>query len=211
MINFYMTPGSCSTGIHILLEELEIVFSANLVNLMAGDQYKPEFIAINPKSTIPVLVLNDGTALTSFQGIAWWLSAAHPKAGLLPDNIADQAKALDLLGYVVNQIHGTGFTRIFTPEIYCEEEILSDARKQLIQKKGEDIVSKGFETVTAFLDHNGEYLAQQFTIVDAALFYVEFWADKTEMYLPPKCRAHYERTKQRAAVLQVLAEEGYRY
>jgi len=211
MINFYMTPGSCSTGIHILLEELEMVFSANLVNLMAGDQYKPEFIAINPKSTIPVLVLNDGTALTSFQGIAWWLATAHPKAGLLPESIADQAKALDLMGYVVNQIHGAGFTRIFTPEVYCQEETLSDARKEIIQKKGEEIVSKGFMVVAEFLDQNGEYLAQQFTVVDAALFYVEFWADKTQMCLPPKCKAHYESMKQRSAVRQVLAEEGYRY
>ena len=36
-MKFYMTPGSCSTGIHILLEELELVFEVYLVNLMAGD------------------------------------------------------------------------------------------------------------------------------------------------------------------------------
>ena len=37
---FYMTPGSCSTGIHILLEECGLVFEAHIVNLLAGDQYK---------------------------------------------------------------------------------------------------------------------------------------------------------------------------
>jgi glutathione S-transferase len=62
MINFYMTPGSCSTGIHILLEELELVFSANVVNLPAGDNQKPAFLAVNPKGTIPVLVLDSGVA-----------------------------------------------------------------------------------------------------------------------------------------------------
>jgi glutathione S-transferase len=211
MINFYMTPGSCSTGIHILLEELEIVFSANLVNLMAGDQYKPEFIAINPKSTIPVLVLNDGTALTSFQGIAWWLATAYPRAGLLPESNVDQAKAQDLMGYVVNHIHGAGFTRIFTPEVYCEEDTLSDRRKQIIRKKGEAIVSKGFQLVEGILNGEGSYLFQKFSEVDAALFYVEFWADKTQLCLPPKCKAHYELVRQRPAVRQVLAEEGYRY
>jgi glutathione S-transferase len=36
MLTFYMTPGSCTTGIHILLEELELVFSVELVNLLAG-------------------------------------------------------------------------------------------------------------------------------------------------------------------------------
>lgn len=41
-MKFYMTPGSCTTGIHILLEEIGLVFEAYLVNLMAGDQYKDD-------------------------------------------------------------------------------------------------------------------------------------------------------------------------
>lgn len=41
-MKFYMTPGSCSTGIHILLEECGLVFEAYVVNLLAGDQYKKE-------------------------------------------------------------------------------------------------------------------------------------------------------------------------
>jgi glutathione S-transferase len=32
-MKLYMTPGSCSTGIHIILEELEEVFEAHVVNL----------------------------------------------------------------------------------------------------------------------------------------------------------------------------------
>ena len=37
-LKFYLTPGSCTTGIHILLEELELVFEVYIVNLLAGDQ-----------------------------------------------------------------------------------------------------------------------------------------------------------------------------
>jgi len=48
----YMTPGSCSTGIHIILEELEEAFEAHIVNMPAGDHYKPDYVAINPKSTV---------------------------------------------------------------------------------------------------------------------------------------------------------------
>ena len=51
-MKLYMTPGSCSTGIHIILEELDEIFEAYLVNLPAGDQFKPDYVAINPKSTI---------------------------------------------------------------------------------------------------------------------------------------------------------------
>ena len=36
-MKFYMTPGSCSTGIHILLEECGLIFEVTIVNLLAGD------------------------------------------------------------------------------------------------------------------------------------------------------------------------------
>ena len=42
-MKFYMTPGSCSTGIHILLEELELIFEVQIVNLLAGDQNTPAY------------------------------------------------------------------------------------------------------------------------------------------------------------------------
>ena len=74
MMKFYFTPGSCSIGIHIILEELDLIFEAYVVNLLAGDQLKPEFLAINPKATIPTLVRENDTALTEFQAIAYWLA-----------------------------------------------------------------------------------------------------------------------------------------
>ena len=48
----YMTPGSCSTGIHILMEELDLAFEAYIVNLPAGDHRTPQYLAMNPKGTI---------------------------------------------------------------------------------------------------------------------------------------------------------------
>ena len=91
-MKLYMAPGSCSTGIHILLEEVELPFEAWIVNLPAGDHYKPEYLAINPESTIPTLVRDDGSALTEFQAIAWWLARRHPKAKLLPDDADGEAR-----------------------------------------------------------------------------------------------------------------------
>lgn len=54
----YMTPGSCSTAIHIILEELEEVFEATIVNLPAGENRRPDYLAINPRGTIPSLRLS---------------------------------------------------------------------------------------------------------------------------------------------------------
>jgi hypothetical protein len=69
-LSFFMTPGSCSTAIHIILEELGEIFEATIVNLPAGDHFKPDFVAMNPKSTIPALRLPDGRVLTEVPVIA---------------------------------------------------------------------------------------------------------------------------------------------
>jgi glutathione S-transferase len=115
-MKFYMTPGSCSTGIHVLLEEIGLVFEAHLVNLLAGDQFRDEYLALNPKGTIPTLVREDGSALTDFQSIAWWLARSHPRRKLLPETPEAEARVLEAMGYAVNTIHGQGFARIFTAE-----------------------------------------------------------------------------------------------
>lgn len=53
------------------------------VSIAAGDQLKPEFLAVNPRGTIPVLVTDDGTVLTENQGIAAYLEAFCPDPPLL--------------------------------------------------------------------------------------------------------------------------------
>lgn len=203
-MKFYMTPGSCTTGIHILLEEIGLVFEAHLVNLMAGDNQKAEYLAINPKGTIPTLVREDGTGLTDFQSIAWWLAKTYPKRKLLPDNLEDEVRVLEMMNYAVNTIHGQGFTRIFTSEKYTP----SPADYAAVKARGEEIVSEAFVIVDNLLVGR-EYVAGHFTLADAALFYVEFWAHYLKMPLPENCAAHYQRLLKRPAVKQVLMEEGY--
>jgi glutathione S-transferase len=204
-MKFYMTPGSCSTGIHILLEELELVFEVYLVNLMAADHLKPENLAVNPKATIPTLVRDDGSAITEFQAIAWWLARAYPKAKLLPDGVEGEVRVIETLDYVVGTIHGSGYTRIFTTDNYSSNA----AEHAAIQARGREIVSKGFALMNEVLAGK-DYVVGNFSIADAALFYVEFWADKIKLELPQNCLAHYRRMLQRPAVRRVLMEEGYR-
>jgi len=60
------------------------------------------------------------------------------------------------------------------------------------------------------LPETGYAIGADFSIADAALFYVEFWADKTGLPLPPRCAAHYQLVRSRPVVQRVLREEGYR-
>ena len=204
-MKLYMTPGSCSTGIHILLETLELPFEVYLVNLMAGEQFKPEYLTINPKATIPSLVRDDGTSITEFQAIAWWLARRYPKAKLLPDDIDGEVSVLEIMDYVVGTIHGQGYTRIFTTSNFSANV----ADHEAIQARGHEIVKHGFSLIDKVLAGR-DYVVGNFSIADAALFYVEFWADKIKLALPPNCLAHYQRMLQRPVVRQVLSEEGYR-
>ena len=203
-MKLYMTPGSCSTGIHIILEELEEIFEAFIVNLPAGDHFKPDYIAINPKSTIPTLVRGDGTALTEVPAIAYWLARTHPRAKLWPEDVESECRLIETLAYVVGTIHGQGFARIFATDSFT----CNAADHEAIRTLGRDIVAKGFAVVNNALGTK-PYVAGNFSVADPILFYVEFWADKTGIPLPDNLAAHYRRMLARPAVNRVLREEGY--
>ena len=204
-MKFFFTPGSCSTGIHILLEELELVFEAHLVDLLAGKQYSQDYLTMNPKSSIPALQLDDGTVITEFQAIAWYLARSQPRAGLLPDEISTQVKVLEMMDYVVGTVHMQGFARLFATEQFCANETEHEG----VKARGMDIIHKAFDIINQSLGDK-DYVTGDFSIADCALFYVEFWADKSDINLPDGCRRHYQTMRARPVVQRVLAEEGYR-
>jgi glutathione S-transferase len=211
-LQFYMTPGSCSTGIHILLETLELPFQVTIVNLLAGENRTPAYLALNPRGSVPTLVLEDGVALTSFQDIALWLAHTYPKRKLLPGP-PDDTRAIALMNFVVSTVHAQGYTRIFTTEGYVPPRLEGAeraARLEAVRAEGRTIVSECFAQIEADLPAEGFAVGDSFGIADAALFYVSFWADKIGLPLPARVAAHYQRMRKRPVVHQVLREEGYR-
>lgn len=201
---FYMTPGSCTTGIHILLEELELIFQVQLVDLLNNDHKTDEYVKLNPKSSIPMLVTDEGKVITEFPAIAYWLARTYPIANLLSDNLDDEVRIMEVMEYVVATIHMQGFARIFTTDKFTPHEADFD----WVRQQGKDIIEQGFNVINALLEGH-TYVVEKFSIADAALFYVEFWADRTAIPLPANCLRHYENMLQRFKVKQVLMEEGY--
>ncbi|ANJ68043.1 glutathione S-transferase [Halothiobacillus diazotrophicus] len=204
-MKFYMTPGSCTTGIHILLEELDLLFEVYRVDLLAGDHKKPEFLALNPKATIPLLVDDSGRAITEFPAIAYWLARRYPKAGLLSDNLDDEVRILETMDFVVSTLHMQGFARIFTTEVFTANPDEHEA----VRQRGQDIVTAGFAVIAGQLGEASTVVGR-FSIADAALFYTEFWADHLGIPMPEACARHYRAMLSRPAVRRVLMEEGYR-
>lgn len=197
-------PGACSLGIHLLLEEIGKPYETERVNLMEGAQYKPDFTAVNPKSKVPTLVRDDGSVLTEFPAIAYWLARTNPQANLLPDDADAQARALEAMDYVVATMHMQGFTRIFRPGNFSPNAADADA----VKARGKDIFEKGLSVMDKALDGK-DYVVGPFSIADAALFYVEFWgAARLKMELPANCAAHYKRMLARPAVQRMMQQEG---
>jgi glutathione S-transferase len=198
------SPGACSVGIHVLLEEIGKPYEAQLVNLREGGQFKPEFTAVNPKSKVPALVRDDGSVLTEYPAIAFWLARSNPDKKLLPEDVESQTRGIEALDYAVATIHMQGFSRLFRASNYTP----NPADEDKVKERGKEIVEKGYAVLDKALAGK-DYVAGSFSIADSALFYVEFWgAKRMNMKLPPNCEAHLNRMLARPAVQRVMQQEG---
>ncbi len=204
-MELYYSPGACSIGIHVLLEEIGKPYQLKKLNFAEREQYGPDFTKINPKSKVPTLVRDDGSVVTEFPAIATYLARANPEKHLLPGDLDGEIRALEALDYAVSTIHMQGFSRLFRAANFTPNEADHDA----VKARGRELVGKGFALMDQALGGK-DYLVGTFSIADAALFYVEFWgADRLRMDLPPNCAAHLARMKARPAVQSTLKSEGF--
>lgn len=81
MITFYGGPTPNGRKVAILLEELGLPYEYRLVDILAGDQFKPEFLKLNPNNKQPVIVDPDGPGgelvLAESGAILWYLGEKH--------------------------------------------------------------------------------------------------------------------------------------
>lgn len=64
------------------------------ISLAKGEQLSPDFLAINPGATVPVLVTDTGLALTENIAIAAYLEACHPEPPLMGQSPEEKADIL---------------------------------------------------------------------------------------------------------------------
>jgi glutathione S-transferase len=202
-MKLYYSPGACSLGIHVLLEEIGKPYEVELINVREGMQFQPYFTAVSPKSKVPALQRDDGSVLTEYGAIATWLARTNPDAHLLPADPDSEARAVEALDYLVATVHMQGFTRIARPGNFAPNE----ADKEAVQTRGREIYAKGLGIIDAALEGR-EWLAGAYSLADSALFYVCNWAPRAGIELPHNVAAHFARMKQRPAVQRALAAEG---
>ena len=205
-MKLYYAPGTCSMGIHVLLEEIGEPYEKELVSFPDGAQYKPPFSEMNPKSKVPVLLRDDGSVLTEFPAIAYWLARRHPAAGLLPDDPDAAARAFEMVDYGVATVHMQGFQRIARPKNFTPTEADLDA----VKARGREIFDRGLVLLDRGLGSHDYAVGDRLSIADAALFYLCFWCrERLKGDLPDRLGALYDRLRERPAMQKVLQVEGF--
>ena len=205
-MRLFYSPNACSMAIHIILEEIGKPYELALVNFAQAAQYKPEYLAVNPKSKVPALQRDDGSVLTELPAIAWYLAKTNPQAKLLPDDIEGEARVLELLEYITATVHMRGYTRIFRTASFTP----NPADEPKVMETGRTMVMQGMQILEPVLADK-DYLLGTYSIADCGFFYIVYWASRrANIPLSPVLQAYLDRLLTRPAVARMLAAEGLR-
>jgi GST-like protein len=138
MIEVYSWPTPNGHKIHIMLEECGLAYRAHPVDIGAGDQFKPEFLAISPNNKIPAITDPegpDGQPISLFESGAILLYLAGKTGRFLP---ADTRGKYEVLQWLMFQMGGVGpmlgqahHFRIYAPEKipYAIERYTNEAKR----------------------------------------------------------------------------------
>jgi GST-like protein len=102
MLKFYFSGAPNPTKVALFLEEAGLAYEAIPVDTRKGDQFKPEFLAVNPNSKVPAIV-DDGA--TVFDSNAILLYLAEKTGKFLPPNTpANRGELLSWLMFVATGV-----------------------------------------------------------------------------------------------------------
>lgn len=165
MIDLYTWGTPNGYKISIMLEEVGLPYKVHPVDITKGNQFKPEFVAINPNSKIPAIVDQDGPdgqPFALFESGAILIYLADKAGELLSKAPRDRYETLQWLMF---QMGGVGpmfgqahHFRRYAPETvpYAIERYSKETRRLY------GVLDKRLETAA--------YLAGEYSIADVATF-----------------------------------------
>lgn len=77
--------------VRIFLAEKGVTLDTVQIDLMTGENLKPEFLRINPRGTVPVLQLDDGTCIDETVPICRYIEELHPNPPLMGTDARSRA------------------------------------------------------------------------------------------------------------------------
>ncbi|MFK5597471.1 glutathione S-transferase family protein [Methylobacterium sp. HMF5984] len=207
MTTLYYAPGACSLAAHIALEEAGAPYDTVRLDLAAGDQRAPEYLAINERGRVPALVAGDWV-LTENSAILRHVARAHPEARLWPEDLQAQAVADEWLCWLsIN--HHPAYAHIRRPERYSDDE----AALPGIRAKAADTFGDLCTMTEVRLSNGGWAVQDRYSVVDAYLMVFWVWARGPTLRFDmsarfPSWTAHARTMAERPAVQAVFAREG---
>ncbi|WP_298627991.1 glutathione transferase GstA [uncultured Legionella sp.] len=165
-MKLYYSKGACSLVVRIILNELGIEFQDEAVDLKEKKTARGEdFLSINPKGAVPVLVLDNGDVITENQVILQYLAdTASAQELLAPVGDLKRYHTLEWLNYMAAELHKS-LSLFFVPGV--SDEFKANVLIPMIQKK--------FSYIDKHLSHNTYLMGKHFTLPDAYLFVMTLW------------------------------------
>lgn len=101
-----------SYRIRAALNLKSVAYDTVPVDLVAGDQRAPDYVALNAGKGVPTLVLKDGTALTQSMAILEYIDATWPEPRLIPADALLRARVMAVAHTVALDIHPVNNLRL---------------------------------------------------------------------------------------------------
>jgi glutathione S-transferase len=202
-LTLYHSPDSCARAAHIALEEAGATYEAVTMSLPAGDQRKPEYLAINPKGRVPALVTAQGV-LTETPAILTYIAQLYPDSPLaLPADPFAAAQIQSFNLYLCATLHVAHAHKLRGTRWADDPAAIAE-----MKRKVPDSVGACFALIETELFRGGPWvMGDSFSICDPYLFVFAEWmeGDGVDPARFPKVLDHRTRMAARPAVARVNA------
>ncbi len=165
-IEFFSGPTPNGRKVAVMLEECELTYRATFIDILAGDQLTPEFLALNPNNKHPAIVDPigpDNAPITVWESGAILMYLGEKHSRLIPHDPRRRIEMLKWLFFqVANQGPSAGQYAHFA--FYAKEE----HRYPYAITRYRNEVSRVLKVMNARLAEH-EYFADEYSIADIAL------------------------------------------
>ena len=137
-MRLYVLPGACSLASHIALEVAADApgrgqagpRSGDVVVVQRGRHREPDYLAVNPRGTVPALVTREGGLVVESLAVLLHIADQAPTAGLAPPLGQPARDRLHgLLSFMVTTVH-PAFQMLWRAERFAaSEEARADVRR----------------------------------------------------------------------------------
>lgn len=205
-MKLFYKAGACSLAAHIVMAELNMAYELEAVDLQNKTCASGDFYKINPKGSVPALLMDSGEVLTECAVISQYLADQNIESTLLPKlGTIDRYRCLEWMNYIATDIH-----KNFGPFFSLDRMMNNTEGKNEFKTSAMELLKNKIAHASEKLAANDYLLGKEFTIADAYLFTCLGWGKYIGLDIGqwPNLAAYSQRVSQRPAVLKALKEEG---